>query len=245
MSDLTIKYKDQPIVEMTESGTKTLKTAGKYCEDNISVEYAKPAGGVDMGITGATVGQIAKITAVDASGVPTAWAPVDMPSGGGPSMSSDWTLLADITLSEDAALIKIDKTPSGGSFSIRELAFFGGIKCDTINKTLALSMNGTIGYGNPIITLGQVLNAAETGVESVAAYVNVLPECIFSRIQHNAYNQNMSREDPAFSASNLRNETQIGNNTIGNPVSVFAIAPWAGGKSGVFKAGTLLKFYGR
>ena len=45
MSDLTIKYKGQPIVEMTESGTKTLKTAGKYCEGDISVEYAKPAGG--------------------------------------------------------------------------------------------------------------------------------------------------------------------------------------------------------
>lgn len=34
-----------------------------------------------MGITGATVGQIAKVAAVDASGVPTAWSPVDMPSG--------------------------------------------------------------------------------------------------------------------------------------------------------------------
>ena len=45
MADLTIKYKGQPIVEMTESGTKTLKTAGKYCEDDITVEYAKPAGG--------------------------------------------------------------------------------------------------------------------------------------------------------------------------------------------------------
>lgn len=38
-----------------------------------------PTGGTDMGITGAKVGQIAKITAVDASGAPTAWAPVDMP----------------------------------------------------------------------------------------------------------------------------------------------------------------------
>lgn len=38
--------------------------------------------GVEMGITGATVGQIAKITAVDEIGKPTAWAPVDMPSGG-------------------------------------------------------------------------------------------------------------------------------------------------------------------
>ena len=45
MADLTIRFKGQPIVEMTESGTKTLKTAGKYCEDDISVEYAKPAGG--------------------------------------------------------------------------------------------------------------------------------------------------------------------------------------------------------
>ena len=45
MADLTIKFKGQPIVEMTESGTKTLKTAGKYCEGDISVEYVKPAGG--------------------------------------------------------------------------------------------------------------------------------------------------------------------------------------------------------
>ena len=45
MADLTIKYKGQPIVEMTDTGTKTLKTAGKYCEGDISVEYAKPAAG--------------------------------------------------------------------------------------------------------------------------------------------------------------------------------------------------------
>ena len=45
MADLTIKFKGQPIVEMTDTGTKTLKTAGKYCEDDISVEYSKPAGG--------------------------------------------------------------------------------------------------------------------------------------------------------------------------------------------------------
>ena len=39
--------------------------------------------GAGMDITGATVGQIAKITAVDESGKPTGWEPVDMPSGGG------------------------------------------------------------------------------------------------------------------------------------------------------------------
>lgn len=51
--------------------------------------------GAGMDITGATVGQIAKITAVDASGVPTAWEPVDMPSGGG---SADAVLYTAQTL---------------------------------------------------------------------------------------------------------------------------------------------------
>lgn len=45
MADLTVRYKGNPIAELSESGTKTLKTAGKYCEGDISVEYAKPAGG--------------------------------------------------------------------------------------------------------------------------------------------------------------------------------------------------------
>ena len=35
--------------------------------------------GAGMDVTGAKVGQIAKITAVDSAGKPTAWAPVDMP----------------------------------------------------------------------------------------------------------------------------------------------------------------------
>ena len=38
--------------------------------------------GAGMDVTGAKVGQIAKITAVDTAGKPTEWEPVDMPSGG-------------------------------------------------------------------------------------------------------------------------------------------------------------------
>ena len=45
-----------------------------------------------MNITGATVGQIAKITAVDDTGKPTAWEAVDMPSGGGSAVELDTTL---------------------------------------------------------------------------------------------------------------------------------------------------------
>lgn len=201
---------------------------------------------VSLGITGAQVGQIAKITAVDTNGKPTKWEPVDMEGGGGNSGgASDWTLLADITLSEDSAVIKIDKTATGNSFSIRELAFFGGVKCDAINKNLTLSLNGKIGYGNPTLGLGEVLNAAESGIESIAAYVNVLPEFVLSRTQHNPYNTYMNSYAPSFSASALRNDSVAAFQGIGNPLTVFAIAPWAEGKSGVFKAGTSLKFYGR
>ncbi len=62
---------------------------------------ASPAGGTDLslGVTGATVGQIAKITAVDDSGKPTAWVAVDMPSGGGA-----WNVIANVTLEEDATV---------------------------------------------------------------------------------------------------------------------------------------------
>lgn len=62
-----------------------------------------PTGGTDMGITGATVGQIAKIAAVDASGVPTAWSPADMPSGG----SSDFVVNATL---DDNYNCTVDKT---------------------------------------------------------------------------------------------------------------------------------------
>lgn len=53
---------------------------------NLGIPRGEPGAGsptVSLGITGATPGQIAKITAVDASGAPTAWSPVDMPTGGG------------------------------------------------------------------------------------------------------------------------------------------------------------------
>lgn len=45
MADVTLTYKGQSILELSESGNKTIKTAGKYCEDNISLAYVKSGGG--------------------------------------------------------------------------------------------------------------------------------------------------------------------------------------------------------
>lgn len=47
MADVTLSYKDTPILELSDSGNATLKTGGTYCEDDIAVEYVKPSGGGD------------------------------------------------------------------------------------------------------------------------------------------------------------------------------------------------------
>ena len=59
MADVTVKYKDTAIAELSDSGTKTLKTSGKYCEGDVMVEYVKPAGGGGaLNFTSQAVGRI-------------------------------------------------------------------------------------------------------------------------------------------------------------------------------------------
>lgn len=41
MADVTLTYKGATIGELSETGSKTLKTAGKYCEADILLEYVK------------------------------------------------------------------------------------------------------------------------------------------------------------------------------------------------------------
>ncbi len=60
-----------------------------------------------LGITSAKIGQIVKIAAVDASGVPTAWSPVDMPSGEG---GETWEKLYDGTMQieQETMAVEVD-----------------------------------------------------------------------------------------------------------------------------------------
>ena len=43
MADVSITYKGNEISSMSATGTKTLLTEGKYCEDDITVAYTKPS----------------------------------------------------------------------------------------------------------------------------------------------------------------------------------------------------------
>ena len=47
MADVTLTYKGATVAELSDSGSKTLRTAGKFCEADIGVEYVKPSGGGD------------------------------------------------------------------------------------------------------------------------------------------------------------------------------------------------------
>lgn len=82
-----------PKIAATKTGKTTSITA-----DGLEIAQIKDgedaAADLSLGITGAQVGQIAKITAVDASGVPTAWSPVDMVGG------ETWEKLVDTSLAE-------------------------------------------------------------------------------------------------------------------------------------------------
>lgn len=62
-----------------------------------------PSGSADLslGITGATVGQIAKIAAVDTDGKPTAWEPVDIAGG------ETWEKITDVAFTADTPIYKV------------------------------------------------------------------------------------------------------------------------------------------
>lgn len=61
MSDITVSYKGSTIATMEASGTKTLLTNGKYCEDDITLTYVKSGGG-------ATVAPLKDVNFIDYDG---------------------------------------------------------------------------------------------------------------------------------------------------------------------------------
>lgn len=83
--------------------------------------------GAGMDITGATVGQIAKITAVDASGKPTAWEAVDMAGGG------EWELINEIELTDATSLVTISQDANGKPFALKRVMIDCVINVDQDN----------------------------------------------------------------------------------------------------------------
>ena len=90
---------------------------------------------VSLGITGATPGQIAKITAVDEKGVPTKWAPVDMAGGEKP-----WRKVIDAEVTEPTGAFIADNLNGATELHVR----WSGLQNNSdIDSGLNLVVNGT------------------------------------------------------------------------------------------------------
>ena len=110
--------------------------------------------GAGMNITGATVGQIAKITAVDASGVPTAWSPVDMPEGGGgDGGAKEFRLIQAITLDEQSDRVDISADSNGNAFALHEVyVMLAAQSYEDANAEVYFLPNGRWEAGDAYIT---------------------------------------------------------------------------------------------
>ena len=100
-------------------------------------------GGTDLslGLTGAAAGQIAKISAVDENGVPTAWAPVDMPADGGGE--KEWEFVGAATIEEETAAITIT-APEGKSY--KSIMIADDMPQASGNGSLIIDFNGARVY---------------------------------------------------------------------------------------------------
>lgn len=115
-----------PAGEPGKGGAPGIVISSTQPTDEAHPVWLDPNGDADgedfsLGISSATVGQIAKISAVDDNGVPTAWEPVDMPSGSG---EKAWILVADNVTEEDAVgdqWLRWNKDIAGNAFSYSEL----------------------------------------------------------------------------------------------------------------------------
>lgn len=123
---------------VTEMYVCTSALIGSYTWDKVEFD------GACMDITGAKVGQIAKITAVDDSGKPTAWEAVDMPSGGG---SGGKQLLYRHNISQDTVLTTDSFDTSGANIDLSvysRLYILGMFICNSPTETFGLFyLNGT------------------------------------------------------------------------------------------------------
>lgn len=103
---------------------------------------------LSLGISGATVGQIAKITAVDAQGKPTKWEPVDMAGGGG---GETWEKIAEIDFDVDAAndvsVWEYKNLPNYKELAYRKVSLVGSTETAS---GLSISINDSISHFSSI-----------------------------------------------------------------------------------------------
>lgn len=132
--------------EPGKSGAPGIVISSIQPTDEAHPVWLDPNGDADgedfsLGISSATVGQIAKISAVDDNGVPTAWEPVDMPSGGG---DGEWVFAGSVTAESAGMVLKVS------NIHAKHILVSLYASCDNgSNSTYSIRLNDTINYIRP------------------------------------------------------------------------------------------------
>lgn len=132
--------------------------------------------GAGMDVTGAEVGQIAKITAVDSAGKPTGWEPVDMPS-----VPNDYELVFQETVAEDVIQYSRNTDKDGNPFSLTDVMviIFTEPFAESSNSAgRALGFLPTTRWGYD--TLGSLRNSIKSGGSDVGRY-----EVLYAKVINN------------------------------------------------------------
>lgn len=117
-SGVPTAWETRKAVNVGEAGVSTDIPTLEFLANEAAKFFYKP---FPLGIGGAKVGQIAKIAAVDATGMPTAWSPVDMPSGGEGQASKAWTHIRDVDLATDVLEAFVSTTDADKTFAYDEI----------------------------------------------------------------------------------------------------------------------------
>lgn len=154
MAEVTINYKDAVIATMDASGTKTLQTQGKYCEDDIEVVYARPS--APTGTKQISITQNGTTTE-DVAAYANAEITVNV-QGGGDTLG-EWaadtlinyenttlTSLRSYAFAESGSQIQTISLPNVTTIGANA---FRGCKARHINTPSAQSGNGTCWYACP------------------------------------------------------------------------------------------------
>ena len=164
-----------------------------------SLPDAGGSGGTDiaLGITGATVGQIAKITAVDNNGKPTAWTPVDMPSG-----DDSWELITEITLDDAVNVITINQDADGRVFALKRVMIDCVIQLNAADPftTIKTKINGSTVAGNAIP------QAASNNQRYYSFYAELVPDSgmlCWQVCSGNNYNWHSELEKMGYKYNNI------------------------------------------
>ena len=159
----TIKYKGNTIASITTDSSKTLKTSGKYCEDDIIVENTKdgitPSGNKAITATTSTQTDIDVTNYATVSVAPT------------PSEAKSVTTNGDVTPSSGKLLSKVTvNVPTGTARDSSDLTVSGatvnvpaGLYSSAASKSVASGTAGT-----PTASKGAVSNNSVTVTPSVA-----------------------------------------------------------------------------